>query len=219
MSSNHHSTDTPDHVTCNCKIGAGIDKYTQNAFHNEIIRQYRDEDVSLRDLEERINQEFVTGAVRRTESTEWGMGTLDATPAEIVRVLHTDDASPRDANRIRTQLTQLGVDVEELEKQLITYRTVKNHLNDCVDIDTSKQSTITKATARKTVGWARTRCEAVIRRTVERLATADLATIGDEFDVTVTPRITCQDCGDTITISEFIASDGCSCNPGEDTST
>ncbi|WP_425494352.1 rod-determining factor RdfA [Natronoglomus mannanivorans] len=213
MSSNQHDTDTIDaDITCNCKIGSGIEKYTQDAFHREIIRQYQDDDVSLRDLEERINKELVTGAIRRAESTEWGVASFDATPEEIVQALHTDEASPGEEKRIETRLKQAGIDTEALRKSFISYRTVKNHLNDCVDIDTSTESTITRTDARNTVGWARKRCEAVITRTVERLSKTGIATISDDFDVTVTPRVTCNECGDSMTISEFIGSDGCSCS-------
>ena len=213
MSSNQSNPDSIDaEITCDCKSGRGIEKYTQDAFHREIARQYQNDDVSLRDLEERINKEFVIGAIRRAESTEWGVASFDATPEEIVHALHSDDVPPGKAKRIETRLEQAGIDTDALRKSFISYRTVKNHLNDCVDIDTSTESTITRTDARNTTAWARKRCEAVIAQTVERLSNTGLATIGDDFDVTVTPRVTCNECGDSSTISEFIGSDGCSCD-------
>ena len=212
--SNHDDGDA-DTPPCTCKIGAGINTYTQRGFHDEITRLYETDDVSLRDLEHRINKEFVTGAIRHTAATDWGVGSFDATPSEIVTALHDDSLPPSEQNRIVTRLEQAGIDSEELSKSLISYRTVKNHLNNCVDIDTSKNTEITRTDARNTVGWARTKCERVISRTVERLSRTGMSTISDDFDVTVTPRVTCNKCGDSMPISEFISSDGCSCPTGD----
>jgi len=200
------NTDAPDTAECTCKIGKGIEEYGRQELHGEIIRRYRDQDESLRELESFINREFAAAAVQNAR--------VDATPAEIVRILHSndDDVSRREQARLETQLQQTGVNAEDLQKRFVSYRTVKNHLNDCVDVDTSRNESITIDSARKTIGWTRSRCEGVIEKTIERLSNADLVTTGSTVDVTVTPRVTCQDCATSITISEFLRQEGCDCN-------
>lgn len=194
-------------VTCHCKIGKGIQKYGLDDLNDELTRKYRDDDYSLRDLETLINTAITTTTLNNTDTA------LNTTPEEVVRILHSDDdVSRREENRLETQLKQTGVNVETLRKDYITYRTVKNHLNDCLDVDTSRTETITLDDARATIGWARTRSENVIEQTLKRLSNADKITIGNDVDVTVTPRVTCPDCGVTVTISEFLTNNGCDCS-------
>lgn len=195
-------------VTCHCKIGKGIQKYSLEDLNEELTRKYRDDDYSLRDLETEVNTAITATTLDQADAA------LNTTPEEIVRILHgdDDDVSRREENRLATQLDQAGVDVETLRKDYISYRTVKNHLNDCLDVDTSRTETITLDDARATIGWARTRCENVIEQTLARLSNADKITMGDDIGVTVTPRVTCRDCGVTVTISEFLTDNGCDCS-------
>lgn len=206
---------------CTCKIGKGIEYHDRQELHDEITRQYRDQDKSLRDLESFINREFAAAAVQNADTYHRESSSIKTTPDDIVRILHsTDDTvSPREKARVETELRQAGVYVDELKKRFVSYRTVKNHLNDCVDVDTSRNESITIDSARKTIGWARSRCEGVIEKTIERLSNAGLVTTGADVEVTVTPRVTCDDCGVSVTISEFLRRAGCDCESPDDTST
>lgn len=204
------TTETP-RETCHCKVGNGIQKYGLDDLDDELTRNYREDDASLRDLENKVNVAFTRAALDNADAA------LNTTPEEIVRVLHSDDdVSRREQAKIETQLQQAGVDVDELKKDYLSYRTVKNHLNDCLDIDTSRTETITLDDARATIGWARTRCENVILTTLNRLSNTGRISLGTDVDVTVTPRITCRDCGVSTTISEFLTSNGCDCDAPPD---
>ena len=196
--------DTPEPACC--KVGRGIAKYDCGGLNDRLVRAYTEEGASLRDLEEVINEAYVAGAIDASPSA------IDLTPERVVSVLRGDgDTEPRARARLRTRLEQQGVDIEALEGDFVTYRTVKTHLNECLDVDTSRQESLTIDDARDTIGWSQARCEGVIETTVERLANADRATIGDSFDVTVSPRIECRDCGSSLTPTQFLERGGCEC--------
>lgn len=201
------TTESP-RETCHCKVGSGIQKYDLGDLDDELVRKYRDDDYSLRDLETEVNVAFTRAALDAADTHG-----INASPEKIVRILHSgDDISRREEARLETQLQQAGVDVDELRKDYLSYRTVKNHLNDCLEVDTSRTETITLDDACATIGWARNRCENVIYQTLKRLSNANHITLGTDVDVTITPRVTCHDCGVSVTISEFLSSNGCDCN-------
>lgn len=192
-----------------CKVGRGIRKYGCSGLNDRLVQEYRDADASLRDLERVINEEFTIAALEDAGSP------TDRDPAALTAVLRADDDSTRrEKARLETQLEQAGVDVEELEQDYVSFRTVKTHLNEHLNVDTSRTETITVDSAAGIIEWAETRCVSVIERTIERLSNADEATIGEEFTVSISLRITCYDCSTTLTITEFLDGEGCDCARG-----
>lgn len=208
--------DGNDTNACVCKVGRSIDKYGLGRPFNDTLRKrYTHDGESLRDLEQVLNEAIVDAALEDGRgSGRVGAGSqVDATTEEIVATLRgSDDIPSRDTARIKTQLDQAGVDVDELRRDLVSYRTVKKHLNQCLDVDTSKTETITISDASRTVQWSMARCEGVIRRTIGRLRRVDLVTVGDEFTVDVTVRVSCRGCNQPLTIMEFLENKGCHCN-------
>jgi len=195
------SSDTP----C-CKVGRGIEKYGCDGLNDTLVYEYREGDASLRDLEQVINREFTTASLQETGSP------ADRDPQEITSILRgNDDVSKREKARVRTELEQAGVEVDQLEQDYVSFRTVKTHLNEHLGVDTSRTESITSDSAKGLIEWATTRCTSVIEQTIERLSNADVAAISDDFTVSVSPRITCYDCNSSFTVQEFIENDGCRC--------
>lgn len=192
-----------------CKIGRGIEKYECDGLNDKLAHEYREGDASLRDLEQVINDWFTATALENAGSP------TDRDPAEITAILDGDGESRREKARLETELEQAGIDVEQLQQDYVSFRTVKTHLNDHLGVDTSRSETITLDSAGSIIEWAETRCTSVIKRTIERLSNADEATIGDDFTVNISPRITCHDCNSTYTMREFIQSEGCRCASGQ----
>ncbi len=189
-----------------CKVGRGIQKYGCNGLNDRLVQEYRHEDASLRDLERVINQEFTISAIESAGSP------TDRDPATLTAILRGDgDSTRREKARLETQLTQAGVDIEQLQQDYVSFRTVKTHLNEHLNVDTSRNETITIDSARDLIEWAETRCANVIERTIKRLSNANEATIGGDFTVRISPRITCYDCNTTLTITEYLDSNGCNC--------
>lgn len=188
-----------------CKIGRGIEKYDCDGLNDELASEYREGDASLRDLERVINEAFTAAALEAAGSP------TDRDPGDITATLRGDDESKRQQARLETELEQAGVDVDQLQRDYVSFRTVKTHLNEHLDVDTSRNETITLDSAESIIEWAETRCTSVIERTLERLSNADEATIGDDFTVNISPRITCHECNSTLTVREFIGNEGCRC--------
>jgi len=197
-------SDRSSNAPC-CKIGRGIETYDCNGLNDELVHEYRDADASLRDLERVINEAFTTAALEAAGSP------TDRDPADITAILRGDDESKRQQARLETELDQVGVDVDQLQRDYVSFRTVKTHLNEHLGIDTSRNESITLDSAESIIEWAETRCTGVIKRTLQRLSNADEATIGDDFTVNISPRITCHECNSTLTVREFVGNEGCSC--------
>lgn len=206
------SSESP--TPCDCKIGHGIQKYGVETLYEEITRRSTEEEHSLRELEAFINREFAESAVVNAQTSSNGTTRVSVSPNEVVRILNSDDdVTLREKARLETQLEQVGIEADELASDFISYRLVKNHLNDCVDVDTSRDKTSTIDSVRKTVEWARSRCEGVILKNLTALSNANRISAGD-IDVTVTPRVTCDDCGASMLVTEFLSKNGCNCVDG-----
>lgn len=192
-----------------CKIGYGIKKYECSGLNDKLVRGYRNGDASLRDLEKIINEEFTAAALRDAGSP------AGRNPSDITAVLQGQEGSRREKARLETQLEQAGIDVEQLEQDHISFRTVKTHLNEHLNVNTSRNESITLESASSIIEWAETRCTSVIERTIERLSNAGKATIGDNFTVNISPHITCYDCNSTIRVKQLIEENGCNCSPDD----
>lgn len=203
-------------ASCSCKVGRIIDKYELADLDTDIRELYLDEDASLRGLEAVINESIVEAALDgRGAGSEVDTSAIVADADRVLEYLQGAGESParsRVQARVLTRLRQHELDVEELQGDLISYQTVRSHLNECLSIDTSREGSVTLDGARDTVEWARARAKGVIRRTVERLASAGKVTIGSDFEVVVSLRVECYECGDSPPLSVFLDSGGCECN-------
>jgi hypothetical protein len=113
--------------------------------------------------------------------------------------------------RVQTKLKQAGVTVDTVESHWVTHMTVRKHLNECLEVDTSREVNFTVEDATDTVAWARHRSEKIIDRTVGRADTEELISIGD-FEVGVSVQVSCADCGRTYSPGEVMERGGCHCN-------
>ena len=193
-----------------CKITRSLGRYGRDAYAETVENMYRDGDASLRDLEREINRVIAEGAVTAAAS--------EATPIDIsveqiiTAVRDGNELSRREKARIKSRLENAGLDPERLRKDLVTYRTVKNHLNDCVDVDTSrKKGPITREEAKDTIGWAEHQYISIATRTLLRLQSAGKTNLSDDFDLSSRTVVTCNACGDTVRLSDLLAGESCSC--------
>lgn len=188
---------------CACKVGRNASKYGLRSLDDRLQRHH-DSGASLRDLEETINKSFLQGALEQqgVELT----GGIDS----VYRVLTDEGASAGRQAETRHQLERAGIDIDTLLADFVSYQTVRNHLRDCLDIDTAREGEVSIADARRTIEWARSRSVGVIGRTIDRLVSADELEIGD-FEVTEIVRVTCTECGSTIGIDDLLESGGCGC--------
>lgn len=184
MSSDYPREPTQKSSSPCCKVGRGIREYGLDGLNKQLIRQYVHDDKSLRDLEHVINRSYAEEAVANAPDP------VKTHPEDIVHVLHDDEHEPGEKARITQTLKNAGVDVQRLESLFTTYRTVKTHLNECLDVDTSQTESITADSAEATIGWARTRYEQIVERTFKRLDNAELVDLDDPDDINASATTT-----------------------------
>lgn len=191
-----------------CKVGWVADRYDLFELDAALGRRHEAGD-GLRDLADLLNRRILEDALTGADADI--VGDADALYATITG----DDVSAGRRAEVRAQLSNAGVDVLGMEDDFVSHQTIKTHLNDCLDIDTSRSSPLDRERASGTVEWARSRSEAVIERTMERLqANGELST--GPLSVTHTVRITCEDCGRTYRQDELLETGRCACEAGGD---
>jgi len=201
--------DDPDNPCC--KIGRGIERYDRSDLDDRLVEEYTIEGGSLRSLEQTVNEAFMRGVLDTVDAdtVQKLNSTATSNPPDLVDILTGDNK--RQQARVETILQQADVVVDQLKRDFVSYRTVKKHLNQCLNVDTSRKAPdpITTTDAEDTIEWAETRCERVINRTIERLANTNDG-LPTNVSVDTTTRITCNDCGTTEPVTAFIRN-GCDC--------
>lgn len=199
---------------CSCKVGRKITKYGLNDLDTELIRRRQDVDASLRELAAYINQRILAAALSEIDAeitaAVYGAVSDDDALTVLYETLADDDVPADREARVRTRLTQLGVDVEAVEADWVTHPTVRKHLRQCCNVETSRNASITLDDARDTIEWARTRCARVVNRTFERLQDANLVRTGNR-EVTVIIQITCTACRNTYRPTQLLDKSACAC--------
>ncbi|KDS92185.1 hypothetical protein FK85_03110 [Halorubrum saccharovorum] len=190
-----------------CKVSRIAQEYHISNLDQELIRR-REHGDSLRELAVYLNKRILSKALN--SAAREVIGDADS----IYDVLHGDDVNRSRQVELRSKLQRNDVDVDEIESDFVSHQTVRNHLHDCREIDTSRDSTADIEGARKTIEWAQARSEGVIEQTLERLQSAD--EISERpTEVTQSVRVACTVCGSTYRIEDFLEQRGCDCASGE----
>ena len=188
--------------TC-CKIGRDCAKYDLSGLDENLCRR-RADGASLRDLQEFVNERVLERALADANADVVG------DPENIYRLLRDDEVSSGRQAELRSRLERAGIDMEAVENDFVSHQTVRDHLKKCLDVDTSRQSSIDIERATRNINWAESRSKAVIKQTLDQLRNANqLAT--DDLDVTQTVRVTCTGCGETYRVAELLDRGGCEC--------
>jgi len=164
---------------------------------------------SLRDLETYVNEQVLRAAMRTA-----GMDPIDGEVATLYRILSNDEVSVGERVTAESRLERNGVDLAEVRDDFVSYGTVRTHLRDCLNVETSREESFDVDDARRTVLRLLSRTEAVTERTIERLTNTDALTVPDP-SVGLSLRVACGDCGDEYTFSELLRRGGCSCADAE----
>ena len=190
-----------------CKVGRVAARYDLADLDDTLARRHGAGD-GLRDLAELTNRRILADAITGADADV--VGDADA----LYETITGDDVSAGRRAEVRAQLSNAGVDVLGMEGDFVSHQTIRSHLRECLGVDTSRSSPLGRERAAGTVEWARSRSEAVIERTVERLRESDELATGP-LDVTHTVRITCEDCGQTYRQEELLAEGRCACSGGD----
>ncbi|MFB6354217.1 MAG: rod-determining factor RdfA [Halobacteriales archaeon] len=211
------ATGTPD--DCSCKVGRVVERRGLAGLDDE-LRRHRANGASLRTLADLVNRRVLAAALEGAADGVpmddlFGAVSDDRAVELVYEALADDDAGAERRARVRTRLSQRGVDVDAVTDDWVTHPTVRRHLRECLGVDTGRDGSITGDDALDTIEWSRSRAEGVVGRTFERLDDAGLVQTGD-LDVSATFQLTCTACGHTYRPRQLLEEGGCACHGPDD---
>lgn len=191
-----------------CKVGRSARAFGLPDLDGDLRRRH-ERGESLRGLATFVNRRILERAIAGADVDT----VSDA--ATIYDLLADDEVSAGRRTEVREKLARAGVDLEAVESSYVSHQTVRDHLRECLGVDTGVRTDVDRETARGTVEWARARFLGIAERTLERLATAGVLESGD-LEVTATVRVTCTDCGETYRLGVLLDRGRCGCSTGSD---
>lgn len=200
---------------CSCKVGRVVERRGLAGLDDE-LRRRRADGASLRALTEVVNRRVLAAALDRVADGAqmddlFGAVSDDRAVRLVYEALAGDDAGAERRARVRTRLSQRGVDVDAVTDDWVTHPTVRRHLRECLGVDTGRNGSVTPDDAMDTIEWSRSRSEGVLGRTFERLDDAGLVRTGD-LEVSATFQLTCAGCGHTYRPRQLLEEGGCACH-------
>lgn len=193
-------------VTNSCKVERVAHKYGLSKLDKRVLRRREQEGASLRKLESYINQRILRAAME-----DAGMRVLEGDAENYHRILTEDDVSRTAEQQVRRELEQEGVLVEEVLSDMVSYQTVRAHLNDCLDTDTSKDDAPPDPEqAESTFRGLQSRAEKVVEKALTRFRDHNELDIGPPH-VNVIINVTCEDCGQSYGAYELLSRGECEC--------
>lgn len=188
--------------SCECKIGRKVDKYDLTNLDQKISVR-RNDGMSLRDLADLVNIRITEAAINAADADIAG----DAT--SVYGAINENGAIERRV-QLQDQLAAVGIEIDELEADHVSYQTVRHHLRNCLEMDTSRQGIESVAEGREVVNWARNRDREIIKRTLNRLQRVGELEAGD-LNVTLTVTVECKNCGDSTHVETLLKNGTCEC--------
>ncbi len=159
---------------------------------------------SLRDLSALFNRRLIEARLR-----DAGLHSLSGEVENLHRLLAADDVSAADRTRARRRLEREGIDVRALQDDFVSYQSVRTYLQSHREA-AYEPDTDPVETAESTIGRLRSRLATVTESKLDGASDAEALGIG-EFDVTVSVRVACRDCGEQIDVATLLEEGGCGC--------
>ena len=189
-----------------CKVRRIADAYDLE-MDAELV-ELHESGASMRELARFLNTAIIEAAIDAQD------GRIVADPEGIYDVLTGDEVSPERTVRVEDALQSAGIDVDDLESDLVSHVTVWNHVKEHLARETSRETMVDLETARSAIDAAREREETLISNTVDRLAEhPDVA--GGDVDLAFSIRVFCRACGASYRLDEYLDAGGCDCQAEE----
>ena len=117
--------------------------------------------------------------------------------------------------KARRRLERDGVDVDELERDFVTYQAVRSYLTEYRDAEYEEPSANELAeNALETVQRLRSRLRSIAEGSLTRLQSTDRLTLGT-FRLFVDVDVLCEDCGAQYGVVDLLERGGCDCEPDD----
>ena len=162
---------------------------------------------SLRDLAALFNRELLRTQMRKHE-----MSTVDRDVARYYRLLTDDEVTTGQAVEARNELTEHGIDIDDLTGDFVTYQAVRGYLRNVRGAEYDRSGGDSQIEVeRDRIERLITRTEAVTRDKLDQLENTDRIDLG-------TPRlfvgidVFCEDCGSRYAVGQLLDRGGCDCD-------
>jgi len=196
-------------ASTNTKVGRLIEEYDlAEGYGDRLERLWTADDdrrESLRDLADRFNRRLLRAAVDGANVT-----TVDGEVDNLYRLLTDDDVSSGNRTEARGRLVENGLDVEQLERDFVTYQAIRSYLRDVRGAEYDHETTDSVSRTNEVVARLRSRTQSVAAQNLERLVDADEVRVG-EFDLLVNVDVFCEECDTKYGFTELLETGSCRC--------
>lgn len=165
--------------------------------------------MSLRDLAELFNIELLRAALADVDTQP-----LDGEIENTYRLLTDDAVTEADRTRTVRQLEREGVDVEQLERDFVTYQAIRTYLTEHRDASYTANTGDRTEVEQESIQRFRGRMLKVIESKLDQLARSEDLTLG-EYRTLIDINVLCEDCGAQYGIDELLDRRGCDCDTDE----
>ncbi|SEO97870.1 hypothetical protein SAMN05216388_102546 [Halorientalis persicus] len=199
-----------DGNTVDSKVARLIDDYgLGEAYGNRLESLWTAEGSkreSLRSLADRFNERLLEAAI-----TDAGMSTVDGEVANIYRLLTDDEVSSGNRIEARRRLEQNGIDVDQLERDFVTYQAIRSYLKGYRGAEYENESQTERTdSVIDTIQRLKSRTRSVAEQSLDQLRGADRINLG-EFRLFIDISVHCEDCNSQYGFIELVQRGGCDC--------
>lgn len=161
---------------------------------------------SLRDLADFFNELLLEQAV-----TDAGGSTLEIDVTAMYQTLTDEERSSGVRTKARKRLERMGVAVEQLETDFVTYQAIRSYLKEWRGVEYERPSDETKLRKDiESIQRLESRLDAVTTDRIEKLRETGRLDIA-EFDVLLDVTVICRECDSQYEASTLIEQGGCDC--------
>jgi hypothetical protein len=191
------------------KVVRLIDEYELGDIGDRLEHRWTtdgDDRMSLRDLADYFNQQLLAAAM-----AEAGMQPLSGEVENVYRLLTADDVGGADRTRIRRRLEREGIDIEQLDRDFVTYQAIRTYLKKHRGAEHTTDDRPRTDVEIENLQRIRGRMVSVTEGKLEQLVSGGHITLG-EYQVFGEINVLCEDCGTQYDIIELLEQEGCECD-------
>jgi hypothetical protein len=190
------------------KVARVLDKYDFSSLGDELVARWTAEEdrMSLRELADYFNKQLLT---RQLDDRQ--VATLAGEIDNLYELLTDDDVTSGTRIQTENRLEEYGIDVDNLRSDFITRQAIHTYLTKQREAEyetPEAEDVIDRRLAE--LQRLESRQRTVTEKTLSTLSNSDRLSIG-EFQVLVSTRVQCGDCGRQFDVSNLLQRGSCDC--------
>lgn len=191
------------------KVARLIDQYGLDHLGDELERRWTadgSERLSLRDCAALFNERLLEQVL-----VDAGSNALRRDVEATYERLTGEDATAGVRTETRNRLARDGIDVDELERNFVTYQAIRSYLTEYRDATYEGPADAEKVQSDiESIQRLLARTLSVTEDRIETLRATGRLDVGD-FEVLVDAQVLCQDCGSQYAVADLLEAGRCEC--------